>query len=185
MNGERRAREDTWGRLCNPARLAQPQRPTLRTSHFPDPPPTTLRQRNQPLDKHRGTEEHRPIRLSPRLPRVRRHATQQQATQTAWLANSRRSARPATLGPRQTARCCVDRLNPPCHEMPVSGHPIARPERNRSDTMGCAVEASPERFRHHLRRPDADEERLIMKPPLTPLIGQTPSAGIEQVGMSR
>src|SRR5215213_7275321 len=55
MNGERRAREDTWGRLCNPARLAQPQRPTLRTSHFPDPPPTTLRQRNQPLDKHRGT----------------------------------------------------------------------------------------------------------------------------------
>jgi hypothetical protein len=29
--------------------------------------------------------------------------------------------------------------------------------------MGCAVEASPERFRYHLRRPDADEEQLIMK----------------------
>src|SRR5215203_2781304 len=58
----------------------------------------------------------------------------------------------------------------------VSGHPIPRPERRRSGTMGRAVEASPQRLRHHLRRPDADEGQLIMKPPLTPLIGQTPSA---------
>jgi hypothetical protein len=36
--------------------------------------------------------------------------------------------------------------------------------------MGNEVEASPERFRNHLRRPDADEDQLIMKPPLTPLI---------------
>src|SRR5215204_7813704 len=36
-----------------------------------------------------------------------------------------------------------------------------------------AHEASPKRLRHHLRRPDADEGELIMKPPLTPLIGQT------------
>src|SRR5215218_229993 len=57
--------------------------------------------------------------------------------------------------------------------MPVSGHPIPRPQRQRPDTMGCAVEASPKRLRHHLRRPDADEGQLIMKPPLTPLIGQT------------
>jgi transposase-like protein len=34
-------------------------------------------------------------------------------------------------------------------------------------------EASPERLRRHLRQPDADEEQLIMKPPLTPLLGQT------------
>src|SRR5215211_9510407 len=57
--------------------------------------------------------------------------------------------------------------------MPVSGHPIPRPQRQRPDTMGCAVEASPKRLRHHLRRPDADEGQLIMKPPLTPLIGPT------------
>jgi hypothetical protein len=36
--------------------------------------------------------------------------------------------------------------------------------------MGNKVEASPERLRNHLRRPDADEDQLIMKPPLTPLI---------------
>ena len=36
----RRAREDTRGRLCNPARLAQPRPPALRTSHFPNPPTT-------------------------------------------------------------------------------------------------------------------------------------------------
>src|SRR5215212_7221285 len=79
MNGERRAREDTWGRLCNPARLAQPQRPTLRTSHFPDPPPTTLRQRNQPLDKHRGTQGHRPEHPLNSAPPGRRERAQQTA----------------------------------------------------------------------------------------------------------
>jgi hypothetical protein len=51
-----------------------------------------------------------------------------------------------------------------------SGHPIPRPQRHRSDTMGNEVEAGPERLRNHLRRPDADEDQLIMKPPLTPLI---------------
>jgi transposase len=39
----KRARQDTRGRLCSPARLTQPQRSALRTSHFPDPPPATLR----------------------------------------------------------------------------------------------------------------------------------------------
>ncbi len=38
--------------------------------------------------------------------------------------------------------------------------------KGRSDTMGNEVEASPERLRNHLRRPDADEDQLIMKPPL-------------------
>jgi hypothetical protein len=33
----RRGREDTRGRLCNPARLAQPRQPAIRASHFPDP----------------------------------------------------------------------------------------------------------------------------------------------------
>jgi hypothetical protein len=46
--------------------------------------------------------------------------------------------------------------------------------------MGNKVEASPERLRNHLRRPDADEGQLIMKPPLTPLIGQT----LSQLGQS-
>lgn len=38
----RRVREDTRGRLRNPARPAQPLPPTLRTSHSPDPPTPTL-----------------------------------------------------------------------------------------------------------------------------------------------
>jgi transposase len=42
-NGSRRAREDTWGRLCNPARPTQSPWPALRTSHFPDPPHHSLK----------------------------------------------------------------------------------------------------------------------------------------------
>jgi transposase len=38
-----RAREDTWGRLLAPARPACTPAPALRRSHFPDPPPPTLR----------------------------------------------------------------------------------------------------------------------------------------------
>jgi putative transposase len=48
------------------------------------------------------------------------------------------------------------------------------PKGTGQNTMGYEVEASPERLRNYLRRPDADEDQLIMKPPLTPLIGQTP-----------
>jgi hypothetical protein len=54
-----------------------------------------------------------------------------------------------------------------------------------SDTMGNQVEARPERQRNHLRRPDADEDQLIMKPPLTPLIGQTPPWQRRQVNLER
>ena len=39
---EGRARKDTWGRLRNPARPARTPTPTLRTSHFPSPPTSTL-----------------------------------------------------------------------------------------------------------------------------------------------
>ncbi len=48
-----RAREDTWERLCNPARPAQSQRPALRKSHFPDPPNTTI---EHPCRSHLDTE---------------------------------------------------------------------------------------------------------------------------------
>lgn len=44
----RRAREDTKGRLQHPARLAQPQPPTLRISHFPNPRESTY----QPVKIH-------------------------------------------------------------------------------------------------------------------------------------
>ena len=45
----RRAREDTRGRLQNPARPAQPLPPALRTSHSPDPPAPSLQPINQDL----------------------------------------------------------------------------------------------------------------------------------------
>src|SRR6186997_1714386 len=44
---KRRAREDSWGRLRTPARLAQPLTPALRTSHFPGPPAPTLQPRTK------------------------------------------------------------------------------------------------------------------------------------------
>ena len=56
------------------------------------------------------------------------------------------------------------------------GQPVAEPRRDRSDTMGCAVQSGPERLRRHLQRPHAGRRRtLIMKTPLTPLIGETPT----------
>src|SRR5690242_11695575 len=52
MPGPRgRAREDTWGRLLAPARPALTPTPALRTSHFPDPPPATLRQLLHPSSR--------------------------------------------------------------------------------------------------------------------------------------
>ena len=47
------------------------------------------------------------------LPRVRRRAAQPPARQTTRLADTRGGARPTTLRPIRTTRCCVDRLNPP------------------------------------------------------------------------
>jgi hypothetical protein len=42
-NAWQRVREDTWGRLFNPARLTRSPRPALRNSHFPDPATNELR----------------------------------------------------------------------------------------------------------------------------------------------
>ena len=68
----RAAREDTWGRLLTPARPAQTPTPALRTSHFPDPPPTTLRHQTRPvlqvepgaLHRHRTTAAVKRLRLT-------------------------------------------------------------------------------------------------------------------------
>ena len=66
----------------------------------------------------------------------------------------------------------------PSVEEPVPGHPFAGPQGHRSDTMGSAVEASPERIRYHLRRPHAGRRGpLKMKMPVTPLAGQSQPAG--------
>src|SRR5215470_4018781 len=43
------AREDTWGRLLAPARPACTPVPALRRSHFPDPPPMTIRLDSHPI----------------------------------------------------------------------------------------------------------------------------------------
>ena len=48
-------------------------------------------------------------------------------------------------------------------EMPVLGDPVAGPDRERPGTMDHEVEASPERVRHHLRRPLAGSRNLLMK----------------------
>jgi len=63
-------------------------------------------------------------------------------------------------------------------EMPLPGHPITGPQGDGSDTMGGAVEASPQRVRDHLRRPDAGRGELLMKTPLTPFAGQTLGLGL-------
>ena len=58
----------------------------------------------------------------------------------------------------------------------VLGDEESGPEGHRADTMGHALEASPERLRHHLRRPHASSSGpLRCQPPLTPFIGQSPA----------
>src|SRR5437660_11204683 len=48
---QRRAREDTRGRLLALAWPACAPAPALQRSHFPDPPPATLRQHADPLSR--------------------------------------------------------------------------------------------------------------------------------------
>ncbi len=48
-------------------------------------------------------------------------------------------------------------------EVPVSGHPIARPDRRRSGTMDHALETRGQRVRDHLRRPLAQRPNLLME----------------------
>ena len=100
------------GTTRNPARLAQPRPPTLRTSHFPGPPDTTLRRLVQPLDKHRGTQGNRPVRALTRAATRSRRRTQRPATQNSGRHHTRTSHAAPTVGPRITRRC-DDRLNSP------------------------------------------------------------------------
>ena len=55
-------------------------------------------------------------------------------------------------------------------EMPVPGHPFPGPDRDRTDKMGHAMEAGPERIRCHLRRPVPGRRDLLTQPPETPLL---------------
>jgi len=48
-------------------------------------------------------------------------------------------------------------------KVPVPGHPLAGPYRERSGTMDHEVEASAERVRHHPRRPLAGSRNLLME----------------------
>jgi hypothetical protein len=47
------------------------------------------------------------------------------------------------------------------HQMPMLGHPIARPDRDRSEAMDDALEASTERLRHHIRRPPTSQREQL------------------------
>jgi hypothetical protein len=46
-------------------------------------------------------------------------------------------------------------------EMPVPGHPVPGPHRNRQDTVGHPVETRPQRFRDNLRRPVLGRRDLL------------------------
>ena len=79
-------------------------------------------------------------------------AHEQPAPQTPRLAYCRRGTRPLLSG-SQIHRCCVNRLNPPRPQMPLSGDQIPGPHRPRQATMGDALEAGAQRLLDHLRRP--------------------------------
>src|SRR2546423_13172487 len=77
-----RVREDTWGRLFNPARPTRSPWSTLRSSHFPDPPNLSLEHRSsQPLDTE-GCHDRTPTTDSA-LPTV---------TRWSWRDSEARSA---------------------------------------------------------------------------------------------
>jgi hypothetical protein len=46
-------------------------------------------------------------------------------------------------------------------QVPISGDPFPGADRGRSDSMGRALNACPQRLRHHLRRPDAGGRELL------------------------
>ena len=148
-NQDRRGRawEDNWGRLYNPARLAQPQQPALRTSHFPDPPTTTLRRPSQPLDKHRGTEEQRPLRSQRRRPRLGRRRTQRPTTQTPRLQETDRTDRTPTVA--LTARIRRPLIGTVQNRSAVCCWALI--QRGRGDRPGC--------MRGHRRRPSSGASR--------------------------
>ena len=82
-----RAREDKRGRLCNPARLTQTPRSTLRNSHFPDPPSLSLEHNiPTPLDKE-GSQ------LSARLSPEARRGTPDASALIHTLTRARSAAK--------------------------------------------------------------------------------------------
>ena len=62
---------------------------------------------------------------------------------------------------RQGPRALPDRAGG--DEVSLPGHPVPGPHREGPGTMDDEVEASPERVRHHLRRPLAGSRDLLMK----------------------
>jgi hypothetical protein len=46
-------------------------------------------------------------------------------------------------------------------QMPILGHPIARPDRDRPKAMDDALEASAERLRNHIRRPPTGQREQL------------------------
>ena len=77
---------------------------------------------------------------------------------TNAIESDQRPLPPGGPGPRPLP------LRPGRPEVPLPGHPIPGPDRQRQGTMGDEVEARPERVRHHLRRPDPPGRKLIMRP---------------------
>jgi len=55
-------------------------------------------------------------------------------------------------------------------KVPLPGHPVPGPDRDRPHQVGSAVEARFERFRHHLRRPVPGRRDLLEEPPETPFV---------------
>jgi hypothetical protein len=47
--------------------------------------------------------------------------------------------------------------------MPILGHPITGPDRDRPEMMDDALETSVERLRNHLRRPHAGKRNHLTK----------------------
>ena|SRR5665811_560374 len=60
-------------------------------------------------------QKHRSVTVRPRLLRARRPQTQSSPPQETQIQNPRRSTRQATVRTIQSKRCCIDRMNPPCH----------------------------------------------------------------------
>jgi transposase-like protein len=60
-------------------------------------------------------------------------------------------------------------------KVPLPGHPVPGPDRDRPHPVGHALEARFERLRHHLRRPVPGRRDLLTQMPETPLARQTRS----------
>src|SRR3954452_23051766 len=61
-------------------------------------------------------------------------------------------------------------------EVPVPRHPVPRPHRTRSGTMGHPLEGRSQRLRHHLRRTHQPVEQLRRRTALTPFVAPPPAS---------